>query len=1088
MPKQILKIDQFHGGLNSNSDPRDIADNELSAATDVMVDEIGRIRTMGGTASAHADTSSVTLTPGYGLAQFNHDKVYQVAGRVSTFSTNAVHKGYNAGTYIIEPTGGTGSGARFEVEISPNDDCEDGSENTYSTKVFGTQIWMTENLKTSKYRDGTAITRVTGGAAWAALSDHGRCEYNNDGSSESDTYGYLYNWFAVDGDDGGGSGTRELAPTGWRVPSDTDWKILSGYVDSTYPITADAIGTTTATSAGELVDDSADSEDFTTLGLGTDDKIFNKTDVTWTDIASVTDQDTIVVDTDIFTSGEDYIIYDWDTEWNGTMYCGDDAGSKLAGRADLWSSGNLEDDVEFGTSGLNMIPGGYRSYYDGDYTNVALSGYFWSSSVANGTAWYRLLSYNYSEIYRLGGDKENGFSVRCVKDLTFTITIKIIDFGTGYSASDTLTIPGELLGGTATADDITVTVSDVSTLGSDISATNYLALLSTRSSDPNLDLFNGSSWDTGVTTLATGVSGVEPVMYLADGSLKICDGNFDNDSTSKVYESVFLNAVGDLGVNDKYVFSQELTKPVLGGGGDKVEVSSSNPADDGQINISVVEGSSGTWDTTSDNYTVFATYSYNNQESLPTILSTNFFPVSELKSLLVTVKIESTGNLISRRIQAINFYYSNNSDEASDLFFLVSAHLEKGLQQHGGKTDRWAIESTYIHATATVEAASVTTFESRNGFSPDETIDARYKTAIVTNRRAYIGNIFQNGRAFGDRIIKSPVNKFDTFPERNVIEASIQDGDEIVKLEEYADRLLEFKKNKMHLINVSQDVEFLEETFMHKGVLHPASVCKTDFGIAWVNKLGCYLYDGQTVKNLFEKGGREIIKQSVFESWMAAGDIPMIGYIPKKRQLIIVQDITGNSSNEDDVYLYDMVTQSWVEGVAKIPSSGEADKTNFITDWNNDLIFAHASGTMVKWVDDLADASTSTSAGVSIKTKDYDFGQPAQRKKVYRVRISYKGDADTLTVKYSVNGDSDTLYDFEGTTWSGGVGTPDGSTDTTPLRDASDLTYWHHAELKPDTLSEAGNIYSFQLHMDGTVDDDFEINDISIVYRLKPVR
>ena len=51
MPKQILKIDQFHGGLNSNADPRDIVENELSEATDVMVDQLGKIRTMGGTAA-----------------------------------------------------------------------------------------------------------------------------------------------------------------------------------------------------------------------------------------------------------------------------------------------------------------------------------------------------------------------------------------------------------------------------------------------------------------------------------------------------------------------------------------------------------------------------------------------------------------------------------------------------------------------------------------------------------------------------------------------------------------------------------------------------------------------------------------------------------------------------------------------------------------------------------------------------------------------------------------------------------------------------------------------------------------------------
>ena len=72
MPKQIWKIDQFHGGLNNNSDPRDIAPNELSAATDVMVDEIGKIRPMGGTAShGEVPANSTSINPGYGLFQFS---------------------------------------------------------------------------------------------------------------------------------------------------------------------------------------------------------------------------------------------------------------------------------------------------------------------------------------------------------------------------------------------------------------------------------------------------------------------------------------------------------------------------------------------------------------------------------------------------------------------------------------------------------------------------------------------------------------------------------------------------------------------------------------------------------------------------------------------------------------------------------------------------------------------------------------------------------------------------------------------------------------------------------------------------------
>ena len=85
MPKQLYKITQFHGGLNSNSDARDIADNEFSDLVDVMVDELGKIRMMGGTAAHVSGTpeddqasgwnnGSDPIVPGYGLIQFSHDR------------------------------------------------------------------------------------------------------------------------------------------------------------------------------------------------------------------------------------------------------------------------------------------------------------------------------------------------------------------------------------------------------------------------------------------------------------------------------------------------------------------------------------------------------------------------------------------------------------------------------------------------------------------------------------------------------------------------------------------------------------------------------------------------------------------------------------------------------------------------------------------------------------------------------------------------------------------------------------------------------------------------------------------------------
>ena len=83
MPKQLLKIDQFHGGLNSNSDPRDIADNELSAARDIMVDRLGIIRTLGGKGSSYGvDNRANQINPGYGLFQFSHDRIAGVVGNL----------------------------------------------------------------------------------------------------------------------------------------------------------------------------------------------------------------------------------------------------------------------------------------------------------------------------------------------------------------------------------------------------------------------------------------------------------------------------------------------------------------------------------------------------------------------------------------------------------------------------------------------------------------------------------------------------------------------------------------------------------------------------------------------------------------------------------------------------------------------------------------------------------------------------------------------------------------------------------------------------------------------------------------------
>lgn len=93
--------------------------------------------------------------------------------------------------------------------------------NTYQTVTIGTQVWMKENLKTTKLYDGTPIANVTT-ADWGAVSDPAYCWFMNNAASYKNTYGALYNWYAVS--------TGRLCPSGWHVPSKGEWNTLIDYL------------------------------------------------------------------------------------------------------------------------------------------------------------------------------------------------------------------------------------------------------------------------------------------------------------------------------------------------------------------------------------------------------------------------------------------------------------------------------------------------------------------------------------------------------------------------------------------------------------------------------------------------------------------------------------------------------------------------------------------------------------------------------------------------------------------------------------------------------------------------------------------
>ena len=440
------------------------------------------------------------------------------------------------------------------------------------------------------------------------------------------------------------------------------------------------------------------------------------------------------------------------------------------------------------------------------------------------------------------------------------------------------------------------------------------------------------------------------------------------------------------------------------------------------------------------------------------------------------------------RITAVKIYWASNEDGYTNKWLLMEWDFVKGVrpiapeggnigaggynlpdstnQVRTGTYDFWYM---HVHGSGDphsigfkwIDPPKIFLYDDMVGHSPDEVIKVdSFKTAVVANRRAYIGNIEQDGEIHGDRILKSPVGEFDKFPKSGALDIIIEDGDEIVALLEYADRILEFKKNTLYILNVSGDVEFLEAEYKFKGITNPGAACRTDYGCAWVNQNGCYMYDGKQVIDLLEDRGMRKINRSTWSTFIGTTNHHRIGFNPFKRQIIVLQGTTG-----DDAYVYDMVTKSWTFSSSMI-SDGDTG-SNFINDPVDGslLIFDDGGETVDKWVD-----TPTSNPSIVIITKDVDFGEPAVRKKIYKAYITYRSNSGTLpTTTYGVDGDS----------------TP--ATATTAVTAfANTSNAWTRAEFTFG--SDANNCKSIQLKIAGTSHTSFEINDVTFIYRMKSIK
>lgn len=115
----------------------------------------------------------------------------------------------------------TSFSGKLPIQVAAVSLCDENTT-TYPTVNIGGQIWTQINLNTCKYRNGEDIPQVQDPNAWAAISTGAWCYYEND-TANGPVYGKLYNWYAV-------NDPRGLAPTGYHVPSDEEWTILTTFL------------------------------------------------------------------------------------------------------------------------------------------------------------------------------------------------------------------------------------------------------------------------------------------------------------------------------------------------------------------------------------------------------------------------------------------------------------------------------------------------------------------------------------------------------------------------------------------------------------------------------------------------------------------------------------------------------------------------------------------------------------------------------------------------------------------------------------------------------------------------------------------
>ena len=382
-------------------------------------------------------------------------------------------------------------------------------------------------------------------------------------------------------------------------------------------------------------------------------------------------------------------------------------------------------------------------------------------------------------------------------------------------------------------------------------------------------------------------------------------------------------------------------------------------------------------------------------ETLPQSPQSTLFPITTGAYFTNVSFIIKHGSFTARKNEKGVRVYTRKKDGNGRWILFLDVDYQRGV-----RTNLFEDYDSFSSATGTgsnyrkvegidVVNPSLDTYESINGYSQDEEsvdfgTDGGYKAATICARRAWVANVRKNNKVFDDRVYYSPVNRFSTFPDSYFLDIGINDGDSFTALHSLGNRLLAFKQRKLYVVNVSSSSDagwYLEAEYDGMGCRQQESVCKTPFGVCWVNDDGVYIFDGQSIP-------KELSLSLDDADWRTNQTTknPAIGYNNKYKQLNVVQDTAADT----DVFVFDFPTQGWT----LTKSIGSSGISNFLPSFDG-LYYLEYGSSNSKTVKLLTgDVGTKL---IDLRTKDIDFGNPGLVKRVKKVYVTVKNENHTAT-------------------------------------------------------------------------------------------